>query len=483
MPKIVFKELTLNDQAYIIKYNHRDTFYLRIKREGKRYTNVSLKTEDLDVAKKNALATYMEIASEPAKSRTRRFGFDAACDEFLQEKEKQAFRKQISGRSHNTYSQRIRQRIIPYAKFAGVKVLGDIEKKTFETYKDYYLDIQTKGKWKTATSGLAPSTINSDISTLKEFLAWCVKKEYLDPRKVGDITRARDNKNYREEANPAFFPDEFARMKDQLYKFDTKCKDEEDKWKKRWFINYILFQYQLGSRPHETALIRCGGTRVEKRSDDKLIGIVEIPSNTKRGRRTSIMNGNTLRKVLSHLRKGIKIRNQQIEKYNEYIKEELSLKELGVDRNKDISVKPNPRYYDKDGKIDIAKVKKRFPKINPETLQYDLLDPVSNDDLLMMNPFLSGRKMYHPEHTRGWWKDVLSACGFQEHYTLYSLRSTHITHALLKGMNIRKIAENCGTSENEITSTYQRLNNLLNKDELGFFKDKVEESFVGEGDS
>ena len=109
MPKIVFKELTLNDQAYIIKYNHRDTFYLRIKREGKRYTNVSLKTEDLDVAKKNALATYMEIASEPAKSRTRRFGFDSACDEFLAEKEKQAFRKQISERSHNTYSQRIRQ--------------------------------------------------------------------------------------------------------------------------------------------------------------------------------------------------------------------------------------------------------------------------------------------------------------------------------------------------------------------------------------
>ena len=66
----------------------------------------------------------------------------------------------------------------------------------------------------------------------------------------------------------------------------------------------------LGSRPHETALIRCGGTRVEKRTDGKLIGIVEIPSNTKRGRRTSIMNGNTLRKVISHLKKGIKIRNR-----------------------------------------------------------------------------------------------------------------------------------------------------------------------------
>ena len=63
------------------------------------------------------------------------------------------------------------------------------------------------------------------------------------------------------------------------------------------------------------------------------------------------------------------------------------------------------------------------------------------------------------------------------------MRSTHITHALLKGMNIRKVAENCGTSENEIIATYQRLNNLLNKDELGFFKNKVEETFVGEGES
>ena len=458
MPKIVFKELTLNDQAYIIKYNHRDTFYLRIKREGKRYTNVSLKTEDLEVAKKNALATYMEIASEPAKSRTRRFGFDSACDEFLAEKEKQAFRKQITERSHNTYSQRIRQRIIPYAKFAGVKVLGDIEKKTFEGYKDFYLDIQTKGKWKVATSGLAPSTINSDITTLREFLSWCVKKEYLDPRKVGEVPRARDQKNYREESNPAFFPDEFARMKDELYKFDTKCRDEEDKWKKRWFIHYILFQYQLGTRPHETALIRCGGTRVEKRTDGKLIGIVEIPSNTKRGRRTSIMNGNTLRKVITHLRKGIKIRNDQIELFNKRLVEEMQ--DIPTDR-----------------------LLKRYRYLNPETRQYDLLNPVSNDDLLMMNPFLSSRKMYHSEHIRGWWKDILSACAFQEKYTLYSLRSTHITHALLKGMNIRKIAENCGTSESEITNTYQRLNNLLNKDELGFFKDKVEESFVGEGES
>ena len=130
---------------------------------------------------------------------------------------------------------------------------------------------------------------------------------------------------------------------------------------------------------------------------------------------------------------------------------------------------------------ELSKLIKRFPLVNPDTRQIDLLDPVSDDDLLMMNPFLKDRKMYHPEHTRGWWKEIMSSCAFQENYTLYSLRSTHITHALLKGMNMRKIAENCGTSESQILATYQRLNNVLNKDELGFFKKKVEETFVGEG--
>ncbi|QBE68225.1 hypothetical protein SynWH8101_0630 [Synechococcus sp. WH 8101] len=472
MPKIIFKELTLNDQAYIIKYNHRDTFYLRIKRDGKRYTNVSLKTKDLNVAKQNALATYLQIASEPPKSRTRRFGFVAACDEFLDEKEKEVSRKQLSLRSHNTYCQRIRQRIIPFAKFVGVKNIGDIDKKTFEGYRTYYLDIQTKGKWKTATSGLAPSTINSDISTLREFLNWCVEKEYLDPRKIGLIKKAIDNTDYREDSNPAFFPDEFARMKDELYKFDTNCKDEEEEWKKRWFINYILFQYHLGSRPHETAKIRCGNCRVEKRPDNKLKGIVEIPADTKRGKRTAIMNGHTLKRIQDHLRKGIKIRNQQIEKYNQFIKDELSLEELGVDDDISTSAKPNARYYDKDGKIDLVKVKKRFPRINLKTLQYDFLDPVSNDDLLMMNPFLVGRKMYHAEHIRTWWKEIMSKCRFDKNYTLYSLRSTHITHMLLlEGARIKEVADNCGTSQAEIERTYRRLNNLLNIDKLGFHQD------------
>ena len=50
--------------------------------------------------------------------------------------------------------------------------------------------------------------------------------------------------------------------------------------------------------------------------------------------------------------------------------------------------------------------------------------------------------------------------------------STHITHALLKKMRIRVIADNVGNSEAEIERTYYRLNNLLNIEELGFHRRK-----------
>ena len=43
----------------------------------------------------------------------------------------------------------------------------------------------------------------------------------------------------------------------------------------------------------------------------------------------------------------------------------------------------------------------------------------------------------------------------------------------LNGARIRVVADNCGTSEAEIESTYYRLNNLLNIEELGFHRKVV----------
>ena len=94
----------------------------------------------------------------------------------------------------------------------------------------------------------------------------------------------------------------------------------------------------------------------------KKYGLVHIAPDTKRGRRDLVMNGNTLQKVQSHLKKGIKLRNEQIKTQNKKIVEEYSTR-------------------------DIIWLKRRYADLDVDIRQIPLLDDAHPDDLLMMNPF------------------------------------------------------------------------------------------------
>lgn len=433
MPKIEFKESTLNDQAFIVKYADRKFLVLRVARGGKRYTNVSLNTSDLQQARKNALSAYIKIENDPPKSRTRKLSFEKACEDYLKEKEIDVVRGQLASRSQDLYRQRIYQRILPYCRVKGIRSIADINKNSFLEYGGYYLDVTQKGKWKTNTLGLSPGTINSDITTLKAILNWMVRKELLDPKKKPELVKVKDRKNYKEESNPAFLPDDWTKFKDHLYRIEDGISDEEVLWKRRWFINWVRFQFQSGCRPHETHQIRCGDCEVVKRSDGKLSGIIRVSNTTKTGGREVAMNGSTVKKIRSHLNKGIKIRNRQIEVQNQ-----LLIAEYGNGAG---------------GKL------------------LPLISLASKDDLLLMNPFSADRSVFHMEHIRQWFKRVLSRCKFERNYTLYSLRATHISYALLKGQRIDLIAKNCGTSLAMIQKTYDGLSSRFSIDSLGFYQE------------
>lgn len=437
MPKIEAKEPTLNGQAHIIKYAERETLFLRVNRGGKRYTNVSLNTTDFTQAHKNALSAYVKVESEPPKSRASKTLLARICDEYLNEKSIEVARAQLSPRSQDLYRQRIYQRILPYCKSKGLIFVGDINKKSFADYAGYYLDVKQKGKWRTDTKGLSIGTINSDITTLRAFLNWLVERELLDPKKIPDIKKLKDRTNYKDEANPAFLPDDWKRFEVELYSIETEVTDEELRWKRRWFIHWVRFQYQSGCRPHETAQIRVGDCDVLSRKDGRISGIVKISNTTKTGGREVAMNGNTIKKIKSHLSKGIKIRNEQIDLLNQRIN--------------------NGEIKDKKGNLVVTPL----PKVAP----------LSKDDFLMMNPFFDSRAVYHIEHVRQWYNRVLARCNFDRRYTLYSLRATHISFALLYGQPVNLVAKNCGTSLAMIQKTYDGLSSRFHIDSLGFFKD------------
>ena len=78
------------------------------------------------------------------------------------------------------HSQRIFQRVIPFASKVGVRNVGDIKKDSFENYPTFYRKVETKGKWSTTADGLSVSTINSDVTTINELMNWMIKRNLLD---------------------------------------------------------------------------------------------------------------------------------------------------------------------------------------------------------------------------------------------------------------------------------------------------------------
>ena len=86
-------------------------------------------------------------------------------EKFMEVKKLDVERGQNKALTKKLYGQRIEQRFIPYLEYKGLQNIKDIRKDSFKEYANFQLDKRHKGKWKNLTKGLAPSTINADIST------------------------------------------------------------------------------------------------------------------------------------------------------------------------------------------------------------------------------------------------------------------------------------------------------------------------------
>ena len=181
-----------------------------------------------------------------------------------------------------------------------------------------------------------------------------------------------------------------------------------------------------------------GDIEVVRKNGKVRWGVVQVSPHTKTGKRTVIMNGNWLNAVKYHLNKGIKLRNEQIEIHNKKVE---------------------------DGTIERWRAIKT--KIDPIPF------PPPPDTPLMANPFIKDMAPLSDERIRQQLNSLLVIRIFikpRDHGTLHSLRSSHITHALIvRNMNIREtLVDNTGNSQSQIERTYYRLNNLLNMENQVF---------------
>ena len=103
MPKLVFNEPTLNGQAFICKYEDRKYFNLRVKREGHRYTHISLNTYDIEIARKNALDCYVKVVSTPPRSSKETTTIKRIFEKFMEQKELDTKRGQSKALTQKLY--------------------------------------------------------------------------------------------------------------------------------------------------------------------------------------------------------------------------------------------------------------------------------------------------------------------------------------------------------------------------------------------
>ena len=262
-------------------------FNLRVLRDGRKYAHISLNTEDLEQAHNNALDAYMKVMSCPPRSSKETTTIERIFEKFMEQKQLDTERGQSKALTQKLYGQRIDQRFMPYLEYKNLSNIKDIRKDSFKDYAGFQLDKRHKGKWENITKGLAPSTINADISTLNVIFNWMVENGHLMQDNKKQIKRIKDNKNYREEANPAFLPPDWKAFKDVLYKFDQGYENEYETWRRRWFINYVRFMYQGGFRPHEARkldLEMLKWIRIERMADPlqlfRLIAIQRLEGRT-----------------------------------------------------------------------------------------------------------------------------------------------------------------------------------------------------------
>ena len=396
---------TGQDNIKIVKFSQRKNYYLSVYTPvTRKYGYASLGSDDLELCKRTWLDTYASyIRRGGSTTKVKRTLITKKLKEYIDYQFGRSVRGEIKERSFNTFHERVRNRIVPYVKECKIQAINELTRKSYRDFPIY---------WK--NKGYDATTINDALTTFNHFFDWLVEDDLLDLGKKPIIKKLQQIKDYKKDANPAFTGEDWKRFKDCLYAYevgDENYTDEQDwlekKWYRRLFVCWVLYQFASGNRPHETSNLTFGDVSVKEytlpNGKKTLQGIQHISRDTKRGARTSVINGHMITRIIQHI---------------------------------------NSSSHRRSG-------------------EYETNDKTP----LFLNPYTG--KSIHNETFRHHFKNVLRLAGLDKKgYTPYSLRSTHITYMLLRGTNIEDISRNLGNSPEMIRRHYDGVENILKSDQL-----------------
>ena len=425
-------------QLWVIRHKHkRSTFwYARVYTGDRKYSERSLKTEDLKTAKEKAYEIYVEVKNQikvtgSASPKTIRF----YVDKWIKRQSDRNAGDTLSTSLFRAHRNTFENFVINYSEYKGWKLIKDIPHDGWVEYRKWRMEegwkmigLDEKGNIRPGTNRLrkAPkhSTVNREVTMIQE---WC--KYMLVPEGLVQvpwvIQKAKGQKGEKD-ANAPFTPSDYTKIQRRFRAWSNEkdlTRAQKPEWRKVVYL-FFLISTNVGWRPDSEGL-EFTWDRIKMRK-----------------RRTTLPNGEEKIEHVVNLR--IWDRKNKREREGNFLGGEYfqRLKDLYLQWHKE-----NPSFH------------------------------LPNSKSLVFADPLTGKKLSYTSVYNSY-KDVLESLGMKEKYTFYSCRSFHVNERLKEGVEIYTVAKQTGHSMAICNHYYAKLDISSRADEATkrtYGKKKVDE--------
>lgn len=223
-----------------------DRWFIRVRITNEDYRIRSLNTEDLAEASKKAFSVWQSISEEVASSSSKR-SIIKLFHLFLSSQQEKVDRGLMSPRTFDSKKSSIINGIIPYLTARGMQDPRRINSsKDFRTYSDWRLD-----------QGKQSSTINNEITIIKEAFKWMRREEFIDydPPFIESLPM---NQAKRDQSNPPIPVSDYGKISDWLNTYCEMNVNDREKYARYLFRASCLIRTTAALRPHEWRALTYG---------------------------------------------------------------------------------------------------------------------------------------------------------------------------------------------------------------------------------
>jgi integrase len=241
------------EDGNVVVYVRGGSYYVRLKAGTNKYFHRSLKTGNLDEAKRLALRYWhqFEVKQDlgiPFQVKT----FNAVIDEYV----KMRTLQHTQGKTSSYMLRQIERVVKFWRKYAGSKAIANIGNAELNGYvtwrRDYYSDLSDEELPKNAKRNPTDKTLQWEIMLGKAMIKWAHEKGYRGTQALPTFTFVPKKKRVR----PAFELNDYRKLWRAMIKWEKNCEDERFLHTRQLLRAYVLILANSGMRVGEANSLR-----------------------------------------------------------------------------------------------------------------------------------------------------------------------------------------------------------------------------------